>query len=79
MDRFAVWERWLLLQVLTPLHAVTSVRAVLTKAHWARAQGPWIFFLFERPPTGCGEIIKKTNYLITFAKINCKGNPVNTF
>jgi len=25
-------------------------------AHWARAQGPRIFFLFERPPTGCGEI-----------------------
>ena len=29
----------------------------------------------------CGEIIFKTNYLTTFAKINCgpKGNPVNTF
>jgi len=26
-------------------------------AHWARAQGPRIFFLFEWPPTGCGEII----------------------
>jgi len=26
-------------------------------AHWARAQGPRIFFLFEGPPTGCGEII----------------------
>jgi len=25
-------------------------------AHWARAQGPRIFFLFEGPPTGCGEI-----------------------
>ena len=24
-------------------------------AHWARAQGPG-FFLFEEPPTGCGEI-----------------------
>jgi len=23
---------------------------------WARAQGPRIFFLFEGPPTGCGEI-----------------------
>jgi len=26
-------------------------------AHWARAQGPRIFFLFEGPPTGFGEII----------------------
>ena len=27
-------------------------------AHWARAQGPRIiFFLFEGPPTGRGEII----------------------
>jgi len=26
-------------------------------AHWARAQGPRIFFLFEGPPTGYGEII----------------------
>jgi len=26
-------------------------------AHWARAHGPRIFFLFEGPPTGCGEII----------------------
>jgi len=26
-------------------------------AHWARAQGPRIFFLFEGPATGCGEII----------------------
>jgi len=25
-------------------------------AHWARAQGPRILFLFEGPPTGCGEI-----------------------
>jgi len=25
-------------------------------AHWARAQGPRIFFLFEGAPTGCGEI-----------------------
>ena len=48
-------------------------------AHWARAQGPGIFFLFEGPPTGCGEIIFLTNCLITFAKINCKGNPINTF
>jgi len=26
------------------------------RAHWVRAQGPRIFFLFEVPPTGCGEI-----------------------
>jgi len=25
-------------------------------SHWARAQDPRIFFLFEGPPTGCGEI-----------------------
>jgi len=25
-------------------------------ARWARAQGHRIFFLFEGPPTGCGEI-----------------------
>ena len=25
-------------------------------AHWVRAQGPRIFFLFEGPSTGCGEI-----------------------
>jgi len=29
-------------------------------AHWARAQGPRIFFLFEGPPTGCGEINRPT-------------------
>ena len=84
-------------------------------AHLARAQGPGFFFLFEGPPTGCGEIIffkliavnclcnTKQTYskglflccagivadngainaanfcFLTFAKINCKGNPVNTF
>ena len=36
-------------------------------AHWARAQGPRIFFLFEGPPTGCGEIFFETNYLIVDA------------
>ena len=44
--------------------------------------GPPDFFLFEGPLTGCGEInLKKNNFLITFAEINCKGNPVglNTF
>ena len=25
-------------------------------AQWARAQGPRVFFLFEGPQTGCGEI-----------------------
>jgi len=37
-------------------------------AHWARAQGPGFLFLFEGPPTGCGEImLLKTNYLIVDA------------
>jgi len=48
-------------------------------AHWARAQGPGFFFLFDGPPIGCGEIIFLTNYHITFTKINCKENPVNAF
>ena len=26
-------------------------------AHWARVQGPRIFFIFEGSPTDCGEII----------------------
>jgi len=46
-------------------------------AHWARAQDHRIFFSFWGAPTGCGEIFFLTNYLITFAKINFKGNPVN--
>jgi len=25
-------------------------------AHWARVQAPGFFFLFEGPPTGCGEM-----------------------
>jgi len=29
-------------------------------AHSARAQGPRVFFLFEGPPTGCGEINRPT-------------------
>ena len=33
-------------------------------AHWARAQGPRIFFLFEEPPTGCCEIIFKLIILL---------------
>ena len=35
----------------------TVSRARLNQwAHWARARGPRVFFLFEGPPTGCGEI-----------------------
>jgi len=35
-------------------------------AHWARAQGRRVFFIFEGPPTGCGEInfIKLTILLL---------------
>ena len=52
-----------------------QTRVVLTNGHAPR--GP---DFFEGPPTGCGEInFLKTNYLITFAKINCKGNLVNNF
>jgi len=36
-------------------------------AHWAFAQDPRIFFLFEGPPTGCGEISFLNNYLIVDA------------
>jgi len=55
-----------------------SNRAVLTNGHVPRAPG----FFFLRGPTGWGEIIILKlirPYLITFAKINCKGNPENTF
>jgi len=45
-------------------------------AHWARAQGPRIFL---RGPQLAVVKYFLTNYLITFAKINCKGNPLNTF
>jgi len=38
-------------------------RAVLTNGHVPK--GPWIFFLFEGPPTGCGEInLVKLNILL---------------
>ena len=38
-------------------------RAVLTSGHVPK--GPWIFFLFEGPPTGCGEInLVKLNILL---------------
>jgi len=37
-----------------PLHAAQG--RLNQWAHWARAQGPRIFFLFEGPLTGCGEI-----------------------
>jgi len=56
-------------------------KAVLANGHCTGhvPRAPGFFFLFEGPPTGCGKIFFKTNYLITFAKIICKGNPVNTF
>ena len=61
-------------------HVLRLIMAVLTNGHTGHVPRASDFFLFEGPPTGCGEILfKKTNYLITFAKINCKGNPVNTF
>ena len=47
-------------------------RAVLSNGHVPMAPG---FFLFEGPPNW----LWWNNYLITFAKTNCKGNPVNTF
>ena len=61
------------------LHVV-PIRAVLTNGHTGHVPRAPGFFSFWGPPTGCGEIIfLKTNYIITFAKINCKGNPVYTF
>ena len=47
--------------------------------HWARAQGPLIFFFLRGPQLSVVNYFFKTNYLITFAEISCKGNPVNTF
>ena len=40
---------------------VDVIRAVLTNGT------PGFFFLFEGPPTGCGEIIFLNNYLIVDA------------
>jgi len=55
-------------------------RAVLTNGHTGHVPGPPDFFFFLRGPNWLWwNKILKTNYLITFAKINCKGNPVNTF
>jgi len=48
-------------------------------AHWARAQGPGLFFFLRGPQLAVVKEFFKTNYLISFAKINCKGNLVNTF
>ena len=48
-------------------------------AHWARAQGPRIFFFLRGPNWLWWNNFVKTNYLFTFGKINCKGNPVNTY
>ena len=44
--------------------------------HWERAPG--FFFYLRGPQLSVVKEIFSTNYL-TFAKINCKGNPVNTF
>jgi len=41
--------------------------------------GPPDFFRFEGPQLAVVKYYFKTYYLITIAKINCKGNPVNTF
>jgi len=40
-------------------------RAVLTNGHTGHVpRAPGFFFIFEGPPTGCGEINYQTNYLI---------------
>ena len=55
------------------------VRTVLTNGHVPRA--PEFFSSFFEGPFQLAVVkwIFKTNYLITFAKINCNGNLVNTF
>ena len=40
---------------------------------------PDFFFFLKGPQLAVVKLIFKTNYLITFAKTNCKGNPVNKF
>ena len=69
--------------MFTLLHTGCEIQGRLNQwAYWARAKGPRIFFLSEgTPSTGCSVVkyFLKLKYLITFAKINCKGNPVNTF
>jgi len=43
-------------------------RAVLTNGHTGHVpRAPGFFFLFDGSPTGCGEIIFLTNYLIVDA------------
>jgi len=55
------------------------VRAVLTSGHTGHVPRAPDFFLFEGPQLAVVKEFFKTNYLITFTKINCKGNLVNTF
>jgi len=50
---------------MLPANAV-SCRAVLTNGHTGHVPRAPGFFLFEGPPTGCGDL-KKTNYLIVDA------------
>jgi len=57
---------WCLLDVLTNGHT----------GHVPRAPG---FFRFEGPQLAVVKYYFKTYYFITIAKINWKGNPVNTF
>jgi len=45
--------------------ACTGFRAVTTPL----PRAPGFFFLFEGPPTGCGEIFFLTNYLIVDATV----------
>jgi len=52
------------------VHTVEEQGRLNQWAHWARAQGPRIFFLFEGPPSGCGEINFLTDYLIVVAIAN---------
>jgi len=55
-------------------------RAVLTNGHTGHVpRTPGFFFFLRGPQLAVVKLIFKTNYFITFAKINCKGNPVNTF
>jgi len=70
--------------MFTLLHTGCEIQGRLNQwAHWARAKGPRIFFSFGGDPINWLQCVVKyflkLKYLITFAKINCKGNPVNTF
>ena len=56
-----------------------SLRAVLTNGHTGHVPRATGFFFFLRGPNWLWwNKFFKTNYLITFAKTNCKGNPVNS-